>query len=182
MPRTTVIVGAALWVATLLAGCGGAKTSSDSGVVAKGAEATIDGLTYRVVATEAENGIVSHVGDRYTPEKGVFLVVELSLANRGGGSARAVGEYLALVGGDGRRYAVDEDGSSAFDLSHGPRDVDRERYDAKRPTPIVAFFEVPAGGQRAASAVFDVPRDAVAAARLEVRGFDGSRTVLALGS
>ena len=156
-------------------------TSSDR-AVGLGETTTIEGLTYSIVATKQRRRIAIPDGLTYTARNGVYLIVELKLENASGGAARAVGEYLALLGGDGKRYVLDEDGSNAYHLTLGPHRHDPALYDPRRPDPVFGFFDVPAGTTRAASATFDVSRKALRDnPLLEIRPPDGSRTVFELG-
>ncbi len=180
------IIASAL-VAGALAACGAddpaerAAASPQPRDVAKGQSATIDGLTYEVVSTREVSRIAPEGGLAYTSKQGVYLIVELALQNASGGAARAVGEYVALVGGDGTRYELDEDGSSAYHLTLGPHRHDPALYDPTRPDPIFGFFDVPEGTTRAAAVTFDVRRVALAGARLIVELPNGSRTSFGLG-
>ncbi|MEP7334820.1 MAG: hypothetical protein ABI717_03475 [Actinomycetota bacterium] len=146
-----------------------------------GENTTIEGLTYSVVATKQRRRIaIPRGGLTYTARNGVYLIVELKLENASGGAARAVGEYLALVGGDGKRYLLDADGSNAYHLTLGPHRHDPALYDPTRPDPIYGFFDVPEGTARSASVTFDVPRNALQGPLIEIRPPDGSRTVFEL--
>ena len=73
----------------------------------------------------------------------MYLIIELKLQNASGGAARAVAEYLSLVGEDGKRYPPDEDGSNAYHLTLGPHRHDPALYDPTEPDPVFAFFDVP---------------------------------------
>ena len=178
---------AGVLVAGALAACGAGEPDERTAaapqprVVGKGQRATIDGLTYEVVSAREVKRIAPEGGLAYTSKRGVYLIVELALKNASGRAARAVGEYVALAGGDGKRYELDEDGSSAYHLTLGPHRHDPALYDPKRPDPIFGFFDVPEGTTRAASVTFDVPRAALAGARLEVEPPSGSRTRFGLG-
>lgn len=178
---------AAVLAAGALAACGAgdpdeqAAASPQPQVVAKGRRAVVEGLTYQVVSTRELKRIAPKGGLAYTSKRGVYLIVELALKNASGGFARAVGDYVALAGGDGERYELDEDGSNAYHLTLGPHRHDPALYDPKRPDPVFGFFDVPTGTTRAASVTFDVPRAALAGARLEVDPPTGSRTSFGLG-
>ncbi len=180
------VIGAAAVAALVIsvAAFGGlalGETSSD-GTVEHGEDTTIEGLTYSVVATKQRRRIAIPEGLTYTAGKGVYLIVEVKLENASGGAARAVGEYVSLVGGDGKRYPLDVDGSNAYHLTLGPHRHDPALYDPTRPDPVFGFFDVPEGTTRAASMTFDVPRNALLNNPLiEIRPPDGSRTVFELG-
>lgn len=184
--RLTSLVPLAAVAAAVLSGCGGAEATERAEAppqakVANGGTATIEGLTYRVVSTQQVRRIAIPEGLTYTSQQGVYLIVQLRLNNASGGAARAVGEYIALVGGDGKRYRLDEDGSNAYGLTHGPHRHDPALYDPERPDPVFGFFDVPQGTTRAASVTFDVPRTALRNARLEVKPPGGSVTLFDLG-
>jgi hypothetical protein len=107
----------------------------------------------------------------------VYLILELRLENASGGAARAVGEYVSLIGADGKRYRLDEDGSTAYHLTLGPHRHDLALHEPMRPDPVYGFFDVPVGTARAGSMTFDLPRNALnGTPLLEVRPPDGSRT------
>lgn len=184
--RIASIIAAVLAAGTLAA-CGGGGSdervaaSPQPRIVAKGQRAVIDGLTYEVVSAREVKRIAPEGALAYTSKRDVYLIVELALKNASGGAARAVGEYVALVGGDGKRYELDEDGSSAYHLTLGPHRHDPALYDPKRPDPIFGFFDVPVGTTRAASVTFDVSRAALIGARLIVEPPSGSRTSFGLG-
>ena len=173
-----VVLGLAVVV---LAGFALGDTSSD-GTVGRGETATIEGLTWSVVSTGERKRIAIPEGLTYTAKKGVYLIVEVRLDNASGRPARAVGEYVTLVGGDGQRYPQDVDGSNAYHLTLGPHRHDPALYDPKKPDPVYGFFDVPVGTARAGSLTFDVPRQALRGSPLlEVVPPDGSRTVFELG-
>ena len=149
--------------------------------VGPGDSATIEGLTWSVVATKERRRIAIPDGLTYAARNGVYLIVELRLENASGGAARAVGEYVSLLGGDGKRYPLDEDGSNAYHLTLGPHRHDPALYEPMRPDPVFGFFDVPQGTTRAGSMTFDVPRKALRGTPLlEVRPPDGSRTAFEL--
>lgn len=183
----SLIAGALELAVAALAACGGGKPDERTAIapqprlVAKGQRAVIDGLTYEIVSARTVERIAPEGALAYTSKQGVYLIVELALKNASGGAARAVGEYVALVGGGTKRYELDEDGSSAYHLALGPHRHDPALYDPKRPDPIFGFFDVPEGTTRAASVTFDVPRAALAGARLIVEPPNGSRTSFGLG-
>jgi hypothetical protein len=187
LTAVAVAVVAAMAAVAALAGFGvgdpdeRTAPSPESQVVAKGQRAVIDGLTYEVVLTRELKRIAPKGALAYTSKRGVYLIAEFALKNASGGAARAVGEYVSLIGGDGKRYELDEDGSSAYHLTLGPHRHDPALYDPTRPDPIFGFFDVPTGTTRAASVTFDVPRAAVAGARIEVEPPNGSRTRFGLG-
>lgn len=173
-----VVIGLA---GAVLAGLALGDTSSD-GNVARGDDATIEGLTWSVADTGERKSIAIPEGLTYTSKNGVYLIVELRLENASGGPARAVGEYVTLVGGDGKRYPQDVDGSNAYHLTLGPHRHDPALYDPKKPDPVYGFFDVPVGTTRAGSMTFDVPRQALhGVPLLEVVPPDGSRTTFELG-
>ena len=184
MRKKLIVSAVAATLLIAVAGIGGlalGDTSSD-GTVGLGEHTTIEGLTYSVVATKQRSAIAIPEGLTYTARKGVYLIVELKLENASGGAARAVGEYVALVGGDGERYLLDEDGSNAYHLTLGPHRHDPALYDPARPDPVFGFFDVPAGTTRSASATFDVSRKVLRNnPLLEIQLPDGSRTVFELG-
>jgi hypothetical protein len=177
---TTVAAAIGLAVAAL-----GAVALSDGGsdsAVGRGESATIDGLTWSIVDTKQRRELPIPEGLTYTARNGVYLIAELKLDNASGRAARAVGEYIALLGADGRRYLPDEDGSTAYHLMLGPHVHDPALYDPTRPDPVFGFFDVPVGTARAASLTFDVPRRALEGTPLlEVTLPDGSRTVFEVG-
>lgn len=175
-------VAAALVIAVVAFGVLALGDTSSDGSVGLGESTTIEGLTYSVVATKQRRRLAIPEGLTYTARNGVYLIVELRLENASGGAARAVGEYVELVGGDGKRYPLDDDGSTAYRLMLGPLRHDPALYDPARPDPILGFFDVDAGTARAASVTFDVPRKALRNNPLvEIRPPDGSRTVFELG-
>jgi hypothetical protein len=180
------VIGAAIVAALVItvaafAGLALGDKSSDRKVWL-GESTTLEGLTYSVVASKQRRRIAIPEGLTYTARNGVYLIVELKLENASGGAARAVGEYLALVGGDGKRYLLDQDGSNAYHLTLSPHRHDPALYDPTRPDPVYGFFDVPEGTTRAASVTFDVPRNALQNNPLiEIRPPDGSRTVFELG-
>lgn len=175
-------VAAALVIAVVAFGGLALRDTSSDGSVRLGESTTIEGLTYSVVATKQRRRLPIPQGLTYTARNGVYLIVELRLENASGGAARAVGEYVALVGGDGKRYPLDEDGSTAYRLMLAPLRHDPSLYDPTRPDPVVGFFDVDKGTVRAASVTFDVPRNALQNNPLiEIRPPDGSPTVFELG-
>lgn len=187
LARITIVVVAA--GAAALAGCGGTDVSetADAGpprpaVVAAGGTRVVDRLTWRVVETKETRRIAPPGGLAYSSQNGVYLIVELALKNASGGAARAVGEYVSLLGGDGKRYPLDEDGSSAYHLTLGPHRHDPALYEPTRPEPVFGFFDVPTGTTRAASVTFDVPQAALRGAQLEVEPPGSAVTRFALGS
>lgn len=184
---TIVTIGAAAVAA--LAACGGteAPETADAGppqptVVAAGGTTIVDGLSWRVVETHQTRRIAPRGGLAYSSRNGVYLIVELALKNASGGAARAVGDYVSLLGGDGRRYRLDEDGSNAYHLTLGPHRHDPALYEPTRPDPVFGFFDVPKGTTRSASVTFDVPRAALRGAQLEVEPPGSAVTRFALGS
>jgi hypothetical protein len=182
--RKVLIVGVA--AATLAVAAVGALAfggSSSDRTVARGETAKVEGLTWSIVSAEQRRRIaIPRGGLTYTAKNGRYLILELKLDNASGGAARAVGEYVTLLGGDGKRYGIDEDGSNAYHLTLGPHRHDPALYQANRPDPIFYFFDVPVGTARAASLTFDVPRAALRdAPLLEVAPPDGSRTAFDLG-
>ena len=169
---------AAAIMALAVAGCGG---TGGEQAISKGDDTTVDGLTYKVVETNRSRRIAIPDGVTYTAENGVYLTVELALENRTRGAARALGESIALRGGDGKQYAIDEDGSAAYHLTLGPHRHDPKLFEPTRPDPIFAFYDVAPGTTRAASVTFDVPEKALEDSRLEVRAWKGAPTFLELG-
>lgn len=184
LARLTMLGGVALAAAALV-GCGGSDTpeAAEAGPksVAAGGTAVVDRLTWRVVGTKQTRRIAPPGGLAYSSQNGVYLIVELALKNASGGAARAVGEYVALLGGDGKRYRLDEDGSSAYHLTLGPHRHDPALYEPTRPDPVFGFFDVPTGTARSASVTFDVPPAALRGARLEVEPPGAEVTRFALG-
>ena len=185
LARITIVAVVAAGAA-VLAGCGGTDTAPETAnagptVVAAGGTAVIDGLNWRVVGAKETRRIAPPGGLAYSSQNGVYLIVELALKNASGGAARAVGEYVALLGGDGKRYRLDEDGSNAYHLTLGPHRHDPALYEPTRPDPVFGFFDVPTGTTRAASVTFDVPRAALRGAQLEVEPPGSAVTRLALG-
>lgn len=184
LARITIVAVVAAAVATL-AGCGGTDIPETADarptVVAAGGTAVVDRLTWRVVETRQTRRIAPPGGLAYSSQNGTYLIVELGLKNASGGAARAVGEYVSLLGGNGKRYRLDEDGSSAYHLTLGPHRHDPALYEPTRPDPVFGFFDVPTGTTRAASLTFDVPRAALRGAQLEVEPPGGGVTRFALG-
>ena len=174
---SAVVLGLAIIV---LVGLALGDTSSD-GNVRRGESATIEGLTWSVASISQRKRIAIPEGLTYASKNGVYLIVEVRLENASGGPARAVGEYVTLVGGDGRRYPQDVDGSNAYHLTLGPHRHDPALYDPRKPDPVYGFFDVPVGTTRAGSMTFDVPRQALRGVPLlEVQPPDGSRTLFQL--
>jgi hypothetical protein len=171
------VLGAAVVVGVAFAALALGDTSSEASV-SPGETANIEGLTWSVVATKQRRRIaIPDGGLTYTARNGVYLILELRLENASGGAARAVGEYVSLVGADGKRYGLDEDGSTAYHLTLGPHRHDPALYEPTRPDPVFGFFDVPVGTARAASMTFDLPRQALRGTPLlEIRPPDGSRT------
>ena len=170
------LVGAAVVVGVAFAALALGDTSSEANV-SPGETANIEGLTWSVVATKQRKRIAIPEGLTYTSRNGMYLILELRLENASGGAARAVGEYVSLIGADGKRYGIDEDGSTAYHLTLGPHRHDPALYEPMRPDPVYGFFDVPVGTTRAASMTFDLPRSALrGTALLEIRPPDGSRT------
>lgn len=177
-----IAVAAAALVVAAIGGLAFGGSSSDR-TVARGETATLEGLTWSIVSAEQRKQIaIPRGGLTYKAKQGVYLILELKLDNASGGAARAVGEYVTLLGGDGKRYGIDEDGSNAYHLTLGPHRHDPALYQANRPDPVFYFFDVPVGTARAASMTFDVPRAALRnAPLLEVAPPDGSRTAFEIG-
>lgn len=178
------LIWAAVVLGLALAAVGGLALggTSSGGSVGRGERTTIEGLTWSVVSTRQRRRIAIPEGLTYTAKKGVYLIIELRLENASGEAARAIGEYVTLVGGDGRRYPQDVDGSNAYHLTLGPHRHDPALYDPTKPDPVYGFFDVPIGTTRAGSLTFDVPRRALRGEPLlEVEPPDGSRTVFELG-
>lgn len=171
------VLGAAIVVGVAFAALALGDTSSEASV-SPGKTANIEGLTWSVVATKQRRRIsIPDGGLTYTARNGVYLILELRLENASGGAARAVGEYVSLIGADGKRYGLDEDGSTAYHLTLGPHRHDPALYEPMRPDPVFSFFDVPIGTARAASMTFDLPRSALRGTPLlEIRPPDGSRT------
>ena len=176
-----VAVGVAVAIGSVAFGGLALGDPSSDPSVGRGQRATIEGLTWSVVATKERRRIAIPDGLTYSARNGAYLIVELRLENASGGAARAVGEYVSLVGGDGKRYPLDEDGSNAYHLTLGPHRHDPALYEPLRPDPVFGFFDVPEGSTRAASVTFDVPRTALRGTPLlEVRPPDGSATAFEL--
>jgi hypothetical protein len=177
-----VVVATAALVASVAAiGALAFAGSPEDRTVARGEAETVEGLTWSVVSAQQRRRIAIPEGLTYTAKQGVYLIVELKLDNASGGAARAVGEYVTLLGSDGKRYGIDEDGSNAYHLTLGPHRHDPALYEPTRPDPIFYFFDVPVGNARAASMTFDVPRAALRNTPLiEVQPPDGSRTAFEL--
>ncbi len=185
MRKTLVIAVAAVVLAVAVAAVGAlafAGSSSDR-TVGRGETANVEGLTWSIVSAQQRRRIaIPRGGLTYTAKRGMYLIVELKLDNASGGAARAVGEYVSLLGGDGERYQLDEDGSTAYHLTLGPHRHDPALYEPTRPDPVFGFFDVPIGTARAASVTFDVPRAALRnTPLLEVQPPDGSRTAFEVG-
>lgn len=182
-----IMLGGVAAAAAALAGCGGGVETPEGAdarpsVVPAGGTAVVDGLTWRVVGTEQTRRIAPPGGLAYSSQNGVYLIVELALKNASGGAARTVGEYVSLLGGNGKRYELDEDGSNAYHLTLGPHRHDPALYEPTRPDPVFGFFDVPTGTTRAASLTFDLPPAALSGAQIRVEppGTDVTRFALGL--
>ena len=176
------VAAATLVVAVAAVGALAFGGSSSERTVGRGETATVEGLTWSIVSAQQRRRIaIPRGGLTYTAKRGTYLVVELKLDNASGGAARAVGEYVTLLGGDGKRYQLDVDGSNAYHLTLGPHRHDPALYEPTRPDPIFGFFDVPIGTARAASTTFDVPRGALRNSVIEVQPPDGSRTAFDVG-
>ena len=115
-----IAVAAAALVVAAIGGLAFGGSSSDR-TVARGETATLEGLTWSIVSAEQRKQIaIPRGGLTYKAKQGVYLILELKLDNASGGAARAVGEYVTLLGGDGKRYGIDEDGSTRTTSRSGP--------------------------------------------------------------
>ena len=85
------------------------------------ANGDLEGLTWSIVSAEQRRRIaIPRGGLTYKAKQGVYLIVELKLDNASGGAARAVGEYLTLLGGDGERYSPTRTGRPRTTSRSGP--------------------------------------------------------------
>jgi hypothetical protein len=135
----------------------------ESGATARvGDDLSLKGTTYRV--TNAETA--ASVGDRYTGAEanGVFVIVDLTLTNEESEPATIIEDNLHLIGGNGDEYSTSDDAILAF------------------PNQTLFLEEIQPGVSEDGKLVFDIPKDAVRGAKLQVEDlFSGSTGEIDLG-